>query len=223
MKKLLNVLAITLALNFLALAGGVIYLFQTGALSRDKIVAIKALLGPATTQATTQEIKDQPDVSTQPTIKLEELLAKVSGRPAGEQVEFLQRTFDTQMAQLDRRQQELAALQVTIGNAENTMRADREKFTADVKKFTAREKAANKDAQDKGFADTLALYDSMSTKQVKDILAGVDDATATKYLRAMEPTRAAKILKEFKTSVESERVMRIIQSIGGRQADAKAN
>lgn len=223
MKKLLNVLAITLALNFLALAGGVGYLFQTGALTREKIVVIKALLGPATTQATTQEIKGQPDASTQPTIKLEELLAKVSGRPAGEQVEFMQRTFDTQMAHLDRRQQELAALQVTIANAEKTMRADREKFAADVKKFTAREKAANKDAQDKGFADSLALYDAMPPKQVKEILAAADDATATKYLRAMEPARAAKILKEFKTTSETERVQKIMASISGPQADAKAN
>ena len=223
MKKLLNVLAITLAFNFIALAGGVVYLFQTGALSRDKIAAIKVLLGPATTQATTQEIKDQPDASTQPTIKLEELLAKVSGRPAGEQVEFMQRTFDSQMAQLDRRQQELAALQVTIANAEKTMKVDRDKFAADLKKFEVREKAASRDAQDKGFADSLALYDSMPPKQVKDVFAGLDDATATRYLRAMEPSRAAKIFKEFKTPVENDRVQRIIDLIRGQQVDVKAN
>ena len=51
MKKLMNVLMITLALNFIALAAGVGYLFKTGALSREKVASIKTILYPATTQA----------------------------------------------------------------------------------------------------------------------------------------------------------------------------
>src|SRR5437588_457561 len=114
MKKLLNVVMLTLALNFLAAAGGVAYLFHSGALSKEKVAATEA--------------------------------------------------------------------------------------------------------QDKGFQDSLALYNSMQPKQVKDVFTSLDDATVMKYLRAMDPSRAAKIIKEFKTPADTERVQRIIEMIRAQQA-----
>lgn len=224
MKKLLNILAITLALNFIAAAGGIAYLFQSGALNREKITAIKAMLGPATTQAVVEEKKDQPDSTTQPTIKkLDELLAQVSGRPAGEQVEFLQRKFDGQMAQLDRRQQEVLALMDQVARDRDAQDKRQKALDLLEKKLKDRDKALTRDVQDKGFADSMALYESMSAKQVKESLAAMDDATATRYLRAMEPARAAKILKEFKTPAESERVQKMMQLIRGTQAEANGS
>ena len=196
MKKLLTILTITLALNFLAMAAGVAYLGQSGRLSREKVEAIRAVLVPATTQAanTDADRKDQPDAATQPTIKLDELLARVSGRPAGEQVDYVQRTFDAQMVQLDRRLQEVQAREDGLAKAQAKFDADRSALAVRQKKLDEREKAADKDAQDKGFTDTLAMYDAMPTRQVKDVLAGLDDATLTRYIRALEPGRAAKVL-----------------------------
>src|SRR5438445_719216 len=81
-------------------AGGIAYLSCRAALTNQKVGAIKLVIFPPATQPV-EEKKDQPDPATQPTYKLEELLAKVSGRPAGEQVEFMQHIFDAQMAQLD--------------------------------------------------------------------------------------------------------------------------
>jgi hypothetical protein len=220
MKKLTIVLAVTLALNFLAAVGGAAYLFSIGALSKEKVAGIKELMFPAATQAAEQK-KDQPEASTQPTYKMEELLAKVSGRPAGEQVEFMQRTFDMQVAQLDRREQELRSMQGTI-------KTDREKLDALQKKLQtqqnlqeARAKAQAKEAEDKGFQDSLALYNSMQPKQVKDVFATLDDPTVMKYLRAMDPPRAAKIIKEFKTPVETERVQKLMEMIRAQQADVQ--
>ena len=221
MKKLLNIIMITLGVNFLLAIGGIAYLFKTGALSKEKIATIKVLLGPATTQAAADENKGPPAASTQPTMKLEELLAKVSGRPAGEQVEFMQRTFDAQMAQLDRREREVAARQELVQRDRSVQ--DQRQVVLDTRQKTLedREKTLSNTAVDKGFTDSLALYDSMTAKQVKDAFAGLDDAAATKYLRAMEPSRAAKILKEFKTPAESVRVQKFIDMIRSPQADIK--
>lgn len=218
MKKLLQILTLTLALNFLALAGGVAFLFQSGALSRDKMASIKLILyPPAATQAAggvdLAGKKDQPDAATQPTIRLDQLLDRVGGRPAGEQVEFIQRTFDGQMAQLDRRLEEVKAREKALAEAQDALDRSRTQIAARQKKLDEREKALDKEAQDKGFADSLALYDSMTPRQVKDVFAGLDDPTVTRYLRAMEPGRAAKILKEFKAPAETERVQRIIEMI----------
>ena len=224
MKKLLNVIAVTLALNFIAAVGGIAYLFKTGKLDKEKIAAIKLLMGPATTQAVMEAKKDQIDMTTQPTIrKLDELLAQVSGRPAGEQVEFLQRKFDAQMSQLDRRQQEILALKDQVARDREAQDKRQKALDAFENKLKERDKVLAKDIQDKGFAESLALYDSMAPKQVKDAMAGMDDATATKFLRAMEPARAAKILKEFKTPADAERVQKIMQLIRGSQADANGS
>src|SRR2546423_7153387 len=91
MKKLLNVLAITLAVNFIAMAAGVYYLYSTGALSREKLAVIKLVMYPATTQGAVTtgddvaaDKKEGSGAATQPTIKLDELLARVASRSAGE-------------------------------------------------------------------------------------------------------------------------------------------
>src|SRR6266550_1067897 len=102
MKKLWSVLVLTLALNFVALAGGVTWLYQTHRLDRQKVMAIKDIIMPPTTApATTEPAEDR--AATQPVLRLEELLASKVGRSTAEQVEFIQHTFDAQMAQLDRR------------------------------------------------------------------------------------------------------------------------
>lgn len=223
MKKLLIILFCTFGLNFLLLVGGIGYLFKTGALNRDKISAIKLVLYPATTQAAAVETeKTTPDATTQPTLRLEELLAKVSGRPAGEQVEFLQRTFDAQMAQLDRREREIernaAEAKAALANAA----AERDRLAEFAKKLDAREKTLTTQVQDKGFEDSLAVYNAMSPSQVKDVFGKLDDETVTRYLKAMDASRAAKILKEFETPQEIERVQRIMEMIRQPLADTKA-
>ena len=218
MKKLLHILTLTLALNFLAIAGAAAFLFQSGALSRDKIASIKSLMYPPTTKPTgadltSEDTKTQPDAATQPTIRLDQLLDRVSGRPATEQVEFIQRTFDARMAQLDRHAREVQAREEELAKAQKSLDQRLTEFAARQKKLDERERSLDKDAQDKGFADSLAVYDAMQPRQVKEIFAGLDDATAMRYLRAMEPSRAAKVLKEFKSPAETERAQRLIEMI----------
>src|SRR5882724_9266393 len=104
MKKLLSVIALTLALNFLLVAGGAGWLVKTKHLDKDRIQAIKKILFPPPEEAPADSPTTQPDATTQPSVRLDELLAKASGRTAGEQVEFIQQTFDAQAAQLDRRE-----------------------------------------------------------------------------------------------------------------------
>src|SRR5206468_4098475 len=111
MKKVFNVLVLTLAVNFLAVVGLVGWLVQSKKLDREKVQAIKEILFPKPVEEapTTQPSSEAP--TTQPMMRLEELLAKASGRSASEQVEFIQYAFDAQMAVMDRRQRELNDLQ----------------------------------------------------------------------------------------------------------------
>lgn len=214
MKKLGGVIVLTLAINFLALAGGIAYLFQTNKLDRAKVLAIKEMIfapppvDPASTQPSTQ---DEP--TTKPANSLDKLLAEASGRTAGEQVEFIQRSFDAQMALLDRRQRELTDLQRQVDLAKQQMERDRVALEKGRTELATQQQLAKKLETDKGFQDSLQLYNTMSGKQVKSIFMTLDDATVRQYLQAMQPRKAAGIIKEFKTPDEVARIQNVMEAM----------
>jgi hypothetical protein len=210
MKKLATVLMLVLALNFLAVAGGAGWLWKTSQLDRTKIAAIKQILFPPATQAAIQPT-EVPDATTQPTLHLEQLLAKESGHSATEQVEFIQHTFDTQMAQMDRRERELADLKQQTDLAQQQLTRDRAAMDTQRQALEAAKQQQAALASDKGFQDSLLLYNTMASKQVKSIFMGLDDPTVMNYLRAMQPRTAAKVIKEFKTPDETTRIQQILE------------
>lgn len=219
MKKLLSVIALVLALNFLALVGLAGYLHNTGQLTRDKLLAIKDILfppppppAPATQPAA---------ASTQPTLRLEELLAKYAGRPPTEQLEYIRRSFDSQMAQLDRAQRELLHLQSQVVAEKQKLAADRAALEAEKKKLEVQRLEAQRLAADQGFQDSLALYETLPAKQVKTVFMGLEDAVVIQYLQAMEDRTAAKIMKEFKSPEEAERLKQIMEKLRQAQASTK--
>ena len=226
MKKLFNVLVLTLAVNFLAVAGLVGWMVQSKKLDREKVQAIKELLFPKPVEeaATTQPSEASP--TTQPIMRLEELLAKASGRSASEQVEFIQHAFDAQMALLDRRQRELIDLQRQVDLSKQQEAKDRAALTAQKQALDAREQQATRLASDKGFQDAMQLYNTMPAKQVKQVFMGLDDQTVMNYLEAMQPRTAAKIIKEFKAPEETDRIKKILEKMrlaqGGLDSGAPA-
>ena len=218
MKKLFNVLVLTLAINFLAVAGGLGWLFSSGKLDKARIAAIREVIFPPPSTQPTDAKKAEADPATQPTLKLEILLAKNSGLPAGQQIEALQRTFDQQQAILDRRERELLAIKEQADRAAKGVRNDRDALAKESQALKKREEESKKLATDEGFQNTLSLYNSMSGKQVKQVFAALDDQTVMRYLQAMEPRAASKIIKEFKTDDEVKRIQQVLEQM--RQAKA---
>lgn len=217
MKKLFQVIVLLLAINFLAVAGGVGWLYRSGHLDRAKLLEVKKLLfpPPAVETPTTQPL----DPTTQPSLRLDELLARASGRPAGEQVEFIRQTFDVQVAQLDRRERELADLQRQVELAKQQAASDRAKLETEQKEVASKQVQATKQAGDKGFQDSLQLYSSMPAKQVKQVFLTLGDDVVQRYLESMEPRTASKIIREFKQPEELERIQRVLERM--RQATAE--
>lgn len=211
--KLYNVLLLTLAVNFLAIAAGVGWLVQSGRLGKEQAQQIRAVLFPPPAPAVAVDEAEPADPTTRPVPKLEELLAKASGRTAAEQVEFIQQAFDTQSAQLDRRFRELADLQRQVELAKQQVAADRAKLTTGEQKLLADQQLQQKLASDKGFQDSLALYQSMPAKQVKTLFMGMDDETVARFLQAMPPRSASKIVKEFKTPDETARIQLVLERV----------
>jgi vacuolar-type H+-ATPase subunit I/STV1 len=220
MKRILNVLVLTLAINFLIVLIGVGWLRKDGRLDRARLTAIKEVLfpPPPVEVAATQPALDP---LAQPTMKLEELLARTAGRPAAEQLDYIRKSFDSQMAQLDRAHRELLDLNQQVEQARGKLNEERKSLDEQAKKLAEREQQTQRLASDQGFQDSLALYQTLPAKQVKTIFMGLEDATVIQYLQAMESRTAAKITREFKTTEESERLKRILEKMRQPQAAVK--
>jgi flagellar motility protein MotE (MotC chaperone) len=218
-KKLWNVFVLTLAINFVAVAGAVGYLYNQGRLDRGRIDAIKLVLYPP---PTTQPAATQPAgvKVAEPVLNLAQLLEQKSGLSTAEQLDFLQQTFDARMAELDRRQRELLDLQRQVDMANGNLARDRTALAAGQKALAGREQLAARLANDKGFQDSLQLYKTMPAKQVKQVFLAMDDETVKRYLQAMEPREASKIVREFKTPEEQQRIQKVLEQMrsGGTQA-----
>ena len=132
----------------------------------------------------------------------------------------MQRTFDAQMAVLDRRFQELQSQRKTVDDARAQIDHERKELAAGEKKLLAAQQQQQKLASDKGFQDTLNLYSNMPARQVKTIFMSLGDDTMIQYLRAMEPRTATKITKEFKSPEEVARIGLVMEKMRQTQASA---
>ncbi len=213
MKKIFLVLVLTLAMNFLAVGGAVGFLFQSGRLDKAKIAKVREIVFPPPGAASTTRPSEGPPAP-QP-LNLANLLDKHSGSMI-EQVDFIRRTVDAQMLELDRRQRELADLKRQVDLANQKLTADRAALDQREKDLAAREQATERLQSDTGFQNSLAIYTAMPAKQVKTIFMSLGEGTVQQYLTAMDTRTAGKIIKEFKTPDETAFIQRILERI--RQA-----
>ena len=219
MKKLFLVLVLTLALNFIALAGGVGYLFQSGQLNKSKISQIKDVLfappapPPAPPAANANKTPDSRTV-------LANMMSGQSGRSALDQVEFLRRTFDAQMLELDQRQRQVSDLQRQVDLANQKLAADRAALDKREKDLDAKEQETQRLQDDAGFQTSLSLYTAMPSKQVKSIFMTLSEPTVQQYLQAMDTRTAGKIIKEFKSADETAFIQRVLERIRQSQVSS---
>ncbi len=216
MKKIFSVAVLTLAMNFLAVASAVGWLFQSGRVDKGKLKEIKEIVmrGPAT-----QPSAAKPGPATRKSLlDFDEMLSKGTDRSASDQVDFVQRAFGDQMLELDRRQRELADLKRQVDLANQKLAADRQQFEKDKQALASREQEADRLQTDKGFQDSLQLYNSMPSKQVKTIFMTLDEQTVQQYLEAMPPRNAGKIIKEFKTPQETAFIQKVLERMRLAQA-----
>ena len=220
MKKLFLVLVLTLALNFLAMAGGVGYLFQSGQLNKAKIKQIKDEVFAPPAPPAAPAPAAIPRKGTDFQNNLTTLMSNQGGRSALDQVEFLRRTFDAQMLELDQRQRQVADLQRQVDLANQKLAVDRAALDKREKALAAREQQAQRLQGDSGFQSSLSLYTAMPAKQVKSIFMTLGEQTVQQYLQAMDTRTAGKIIKEFKSADETAFIQRVLERIRQSQVSS---
>jgi flagellar motility protein MotE (MotC chaperone) len=220
MKKLFLVLVLTLALNFLGLAGGVGYLFQSGQLNKAKIKQIRDVVFAPPAPSPLSQPGPAPKQSGNFRNSLTALMSNQTGRSAVDQVEFLRRTFDAQMLELDQRQRQVSDLQTQVDLANQKLAVDRAALDKREKDLAAREQEAQRLQDDAGFQSSLALYSAMPVKQVKSIFMTLNEQTVQQYLQAMDTRTAGKIIKEFKSADETAFIQRVLERIRQSQVSS---
>lgn len=210
LKKLVLVLIVTLAINFVALAAAAAMLAQKAQLDREKIEQVRDVLFPSTEEPAEPEATAEPPEPT-PMEQLLALLDAESGHGAEERVESVSRTVDSRFVTLSRIRRELADRSRQLDVAATKLANEREAFDAEVETWQGEMEAAIARASDEGYQKTLELYEQLQARQVKDLFLGLKDDVVLAYLRDMDPAAAAKVLKEFKTDEEADRVRRILE------------
>ena len=224
MKRILNTIVLTMAVNFAAAAGGIGWLASSGHLTKPRMAEIRRVLfPPPATQPSMPAAQPTTAAPTDAASQLSRFVARAAGRrstdgdPTDRPV-ALQQVQDVTAADLDERRRGLLDLQQQVALAQGQLTRDREAVARDRQALAAeRDKDAAAGA-DKGFQDSLALYRTLPPRQVKAIFATLPDDAVQRYLQAMDARQAAKVMKEYKSPPDVERLQRVLERI--RQAPA---
>jgi hypothetical protein len=220
-KKIGMLILLLLSFNFLAVAGGVGYLVGTGKIDKEKAKTIGKLIFPDPAPPTSQPTTDESTIK-DPLMRFDDLLIKTSSKSAAEQVAIVQDTFLALNAQLDQKNQEIRRLKLQVDLAQEQLERDRAAVLAREKALTQKEQSQDAQAKDEGFNQSLAVYNKMPSKQVKDIFMNLEEATVVRYLQAMDDSRAGRILKEFKAPAEQVKAQTLLEMMRKNNATQEA-
>jgi hypothetical protein len=225
MKKISTLFSLLCIMNMLAIAGLLGYLFGTGRLDKQKVGAIVAIArhqgAPDRFNEKLYEIL-QPTPATNPaTAPASQPAVADGGNPdptlgasAQDRLTIAAQAMQQERLRLDTRAQDLRNQQELL--AKNQADADAAwKKAKDLKEaFDKQVVAAQKKAVDDNFQKSLDLYNELKAKQVKDLFVSMNnpDLVAT-FLEAMDTSRAAEIISEFKTTTETDFIKSVLDRI----------
>jgi len=219
MKKFFGFLAILCV--FHVIVGGALlgYLFLTGRLDGEKMQVIADLAKlkgtPENLREKVGEILDPPAVEVVATTQKsdDEELTGVDAS-ADERLAFTRQAMEQERIQQDRRAQNMLDQQRLLEDQKRLLEERIAKFEAEKKAFEPKAADADDKVCAENFAKMLALYDELKPRQVKDLMYKAKDVELTAaFLAAMDSSRAAKIIAEFKSDEEQTWIGTVLERI----------
>jgi hypothetical protein len=225
MKKVVPFLMMLCVLNVLLAGGLFAFLFGTGRLDSEKGRAIVDMLKHQGTPAKLREqVYDIMEPSTAPGTATKGAAtlpgsaadegSLKSGASAEERIAFARQAMEQERLALENEAQDLRHRQELLVQLQADVQAKLQKIEAARKEAEPRAATAETKLREENFQKTMALYDELKTKQVKEIFfaSGKEELTAA-YLTAMDASRAGKIIAEFKTDDERAFIQRVLERI----------
>lgn len=198
-KTILIVLGVILLVHTLALAGVLGYGLATGRFDAEKRGQYLATwrgekLGPVVEEEVVEEVKESPQ--------------EAATRIAEAEIRREVLTLEIQR-QIERLRNMKTAVEAAQGNLDKKVG----EFQVARDDFERRLAEQNRAARDEGFDKQLEMFSGMKPKYVRSDFMKIPDGKVARYLVAMSPGKAKKVLNEFKTEVEQEKRLRVMALI----------
>ena len=236
MKKLGSLFLLLCILNLFAGAGLVGYLVATERLDKPKAAAIVDLLRhkgtPDKFRETLYDILEPSPATTsapasQPALAADMTPANdATAGTAQDRINAAHQAVDQETLRLENQAQELRHRQELLVQLQADVTAKLQKIQTERDAFEKRVAEVGAQSTDENFQKSLALYNELKSKQVKDLFMAMPPEEVAKFLTAMEPERAAKIISEFKSPEEAAAIGRVLAHIrapGTTSASGKLN
>lgn len=223
MKSLWTATAVVLLVNFLAMAGGAVWLYGTGRLNEDRITRLTAIFAPTIAEEEKarqddEEKKKKEEIDAREIARLQrvaegpnELTAKIAEDQEKDEIA---------MQRYERLKRDITDLKRTNELAQRLLADERAKLESERKAFQAILDAEQKKRNDEDFKQAVKMYEQLKAKQAKEmfvqLLATNQTGQVLDYLAAMQLRKAAAVLKEFKTPAEVVQATDIVQRLRQR-------
>lgn len=212
MRTLGKVIAAMSVLHVVAALAFVGWLAGTDRLDRDRVERVKAIFAMTVAEETAEE--EALALAEAEAIAVTERVAALDEKAAGvgsadERVEDDRTQHEIAMRKLEKTQSDVKALLRNLDFAQRKVEREREELQTKQALLDKRLKEIEQRANDKGFQNAIALYESLPPKQVKsmflELIAGGDSDQVVAYMESMDPRKAGKVLQEFKSPDELKR------------------
>jgi hypothetical protein len=232
MKKIGTLISLICIVNILILLGFAGYLLGTGRLNRPKAQTIADMLRqPATPEglrAKVQEImapptataasQSRPATGSAPALRMG--LTGLEPATAQERIDYLQKVLEVERLRLESEAQKLHEEQELLVAKQNQLDLERKTLADQRKAYEQTIAGATTKSDAAGFQKSMELFDQLKPKQVKDLLIAMPADQVARYLAAMEPDRAAKIIAEFKSADEKVLLNEALDKVRGVSSGA---
>ncbi|MBI1369513.1 MAG: hypothetical protein GC162_12775 [Planctomycetes bacterium] len=226
MKTAFHVLAIMAILHILGALGFVGYMVATDRVNRERLEAVRAVFEKTIAQAAA-DAKEQAKVD-EAAAEQAQRIAALEGKNAGpetvsQKLEGEQERNEITLRQLERTRQEVESLQRSLQLAQQRVEGQYNELLKEKQTLQKRLAQIEQQRNDEGFKKTVELYETLPPKQVKEMFVklmsegGGEHVVA--FLEAMQPRKAAGVLKEFKTPEEVAKAVQLTEQLRARGSD----
>ena len=224
MKKLGTLIAMICIVNVLMLLGLGGFLWGTGRLNKPKAQTIADMLrqpgSPEGLRAKVYEIMAPPTTQgaqSRPTSGPASAAALTGLEPASaqERIDYLQKTLEAERLRLQSEAQKLHEEQELLVAKQNQLDLERKTLADQKRAYEQMVAGATTQSDAAGFQKSMEIFEELKPKQVKDLLMAMPADQIARYISAMEPDRAAKVIGEFKNTGEKELLNEALDRVRG--------
>lgn len=220
MKLAWQVIALLCLVHILLAGTFAAWLVGSGRLDRQRVTATVDLFRP-----TIKDERNAEEEAAKVARDAEALLAdvvNVTDGPASvaQRLSEERQRHEITLRQLERTKQEVQSLRENLDQRQRRMEQQQQELVAEKQSLEQRLKEVEDRYNREGFQKAVGMYESLPPKQVKQMFLSLIDQSQTDavitYLEAMQPRKAAAVLKEFKTADEAVKAAELTERLRER-------